>query len=294
MSETLPHPCLIIGDLPNLTEAVRQTGHEPVLANSTMGVLKILSVMESKTSRVAEPDFSAVFLPANYSLTIIANVIDLRGFGIAAPIFLVDGDRKTFAPLKNLGVSTIDSSASCRTIVQLIDAAQAARNFVRKSSAIYSFSIEGANITLNSETRRMKNAANQKDERLTEKQMAIFVRLLEADHHTIFRPVLLQEVFWHEGAKTHTIETHVSRLRKTIEIVTGINSAQAVIVGVHGGYRISDNVTINEPILAVNARVTPRDLWDKAGKAISEAGASSAETPGQPHNRQPLRAPMMT
>jgi DNA-binding response OmpR family regulator len=54
--------------------------------------------------------------------------------------------------------------------------------------------------------------------RLTEKETAILRFLYRADQKTISREVLLQEVWgYNSGVTTHTLETHIYRLRQKIE-----------------------------------------------------------------------------
>ncbi|QQG36379.1 MAG: winged helix-turn-helix domain-containing protein [Micavibrio aeruginosavorus] len=57
---------------------------------------------------------------------------------------------------------------------------------------------------------------------LTEKESAILSCLLSAPGHAVSRRDLLQHVWGYvEGVETHTIETHIYRLRQKIEIDPG-------------------------------------------------------------------------
>jgi hypothetical protein len=54
--------------------------------------------------------------------------------------------------------------------------------------------------------------------RLTEKEAAIIKYLYRADQKVVTRDVLLEEVWgYNSGVTTHTLETHVYRLRQKIE-----------------------------------------------------------------------------
>ncbi|ACJ00295.1 response regulator transcription factor [Rhodospirillum centenum] len=72
--------------------------------------------------------------------------------------------------------------------------------------------------------------------RLTEKECQILAYLHRADGRTIDRDTLLGEVWgYNEGVTTHTLETHVYRLRRKIER----DPARAeILVTEPGGYRL--------------------------------------------------------
>ena len=72
--------------------------------------------------------------------------------------------------------------------------------------------------------------------RLTEKETAILRFLHRANREIIPREILLKDVWgYNEGVTTHTLETHIYRLRQKIEI----DPAQAkILVTELGGYRL--------------------------------------------------------
>jgi DNA-binding response OmpR family regulator len=74
--------------------------------------------------------------------------------------------------------------------------------------------------------------ANGKKVRLTEKEAAILKYLYRADGQIVPRDKLLSEVWgYNANVTTHTLETHVYRLRQKIEA----NPAKAVILVTEGG-----------------------------------------------------------
>ena len=79
--------------------------------------------------------------------------------------------------------------------------------------------------------------ASRKKIRLTEKEAAILRYLLRADGRPVARETLLGEVWgYNTGVNTHTLETHVYRLRQKIER----DPAHAqILVTSDGGYRLS-------------------------------------------------------
>jgi DNA-binding response OmpR family regulator len=78
--------------------------------------------------------------------------------------------------------------------------------------------------------------AKRKKVRLTEKETAILKFLYRAGDKTIGREVLLNEVWgYNSGVTTHTLETHVYRLRQKIERDPG---KAEILVTEPGGYRL--------------------------------------------------------
>jgi DNA-binding response OmpR family regulator len=82
----------------------------------------------------------------------------------------------------------------------------------------------------------LTDAALRKKVRLTEKETAILKYLYRAGARIIGRDVLLNEVWgYNSGVTTHTLETHVYRLRQKIER----DPAKAqILVTEPGGYRL--------------------------------------------------------
>ena len=72
--------------------------------------------------------------------------------------------------------------------------------------------------------------------RLTEKETAILKYLYRADQKVITRDILLEEVWgYNSGVTTHTLETHIYRLRQKIEPDP---SNARILVTESGGYRL--------------------------------------------------------
>lgn len=85
-------------------------------------------------------------------------------------------------------------------------------------------------------TKLLVDEAKRKKVRLTEKETAILKYLYRAGSRTIGRDVLLNEVWgYNSGVTTHTLETHVYRLRQKIE--RDPTHAEILITDA-GGYRL--------------------------------------------------------
>src|SRR5262245_60373327 len=72
--------------------------------------------------------------------------------------------------------------------------------------------------------------------RLTEKETAILRYLYRADQRPVSRETLLQEVWgYNSGVTTHTLETHIYRLRQKFE---NDAATPAILVTEAGGYKL--------------------------------------------------------
>jgi DNA-binding response OmpR family regulator len=72
--------------------------------------------------------------------------------------------------------------------------------------------------------------------KLTEKEAAILRFLYRSNGHSVARKVLLQEVWgYNASVSTHTLETHIYRLRQKIE--TGAEATKMIVTD-QGGYRL--------------------------------------------------------
>lgn len=75
--------------------------------------------------------------------------------------------------------------------------------------------------------------------RLTDKEAAVLKFLYRAGGKPVGRQTLLREVWGYaKGASTHTVETHIYRLRRKIE--PEVNSVR-ILVNEEGGYRLRQN-----------------------------------------------------
>jgi DNA-binding response OmpR family regulator len=90
--------------------------------------------------------------------------------------------------------------------------------------------------------------------RLTEKEAAVLKYLYRAEGRPVGRHTLLHEVWgYNPAADSHTVETHIYRLRRKIEPDPG---QIRILVNVGGGYRLCGDDADD----AMPARATPRFL----------------------------------
>lgn len=72
---------------------------------------------------------------------------------------------------------------------------------------------------------------------LTAKEAAILKFLVLSDGRPMGRQILLRDVWgYHSGATTHTVETHIHRLRRKMELHP---KRPALLLSEHGGYRLN-------------------------------------------------------
>jgi len=86
-------------------------------------------------------------------------------------------------------------------------------------------------------SQKLLTTENGQKIRLTEKEAAIIRYLYRADQKVVTRDVLLEEVWgYNSGVTTHTLETHVYRLRQKIERDP---SRAEILITAPGGYRLN-------------------------------------------------------
>ena len=93
------------------------------------------------------------------------------------------------------------------------------------------------NYTFRPSAKLLHDAETNKKVRLTEKETAVLKYLYRSGDKVVSRDVLLDEVWgYNAGVVTHTLETHIYRLRQKIE--TDPSNAQLLVTEM-GGYRLA-------------------------------------------------------
>jgi len=157
----------------------------------------------------------------------------LRRSGIKVPIIMLTGSDEETDVVRGLDSGANDYIAKPFRMAELLARLRAQlRIFENSEDAVftigpYSFR-PGAKLLVDEGAR--------KKVRLTEKETAILKYLYRAGRRIIGRDVLLNEVWgYNSGVATHTLETHVYRLRQKIER----DPARAeILVTEPGGYRL--------------------------------------------------------
>ncbi len=101
--------------------------------------------------------------------------------------------------------------------------------------------------------RQLFDPADNRRIRLTEKEAAVLKYLYRAGNTPTGRQTLLREVWGYAaGASTHTVETHIYRLRRKIEANP---SVARILVNEDGGYRLCHD---RRPSVALSSRPLAR------------------------------------
>ncbi len=104
--------------------------------------------------------------------------------------------------------------------------------------------------------------------RLTEKEAAVLKYLYRAGSVPVGRQMLLREVWGYaSGASTHTVETHIYRLRRKIEPEP---AAARILVNIDGGYRLASMQEWEMGLLARRDRAMRRDGMGVGALAAAE------------------------
>jgi len=156
----------------------------------------------------------------------------MRRNGVRAPIIMLTGDDTDADQILGLDVGANDYIAKPFRLTVLLARLRAhLRQHEQNEDAVFSigpYSFQPAQKILLDE--------DEKKVRLTEKETAILKYLYRAGNNVVSRDTLLGEVWgYNAGVTTHTLETHVYRLRQKIE--TKPSNAQ-ILVTVPGGYKL--------------------------------------------------------
>jgi DNA-binding response OmpR family regulator len=154
-------------------------------------------------------------------------VADLRKRGVRGPVILIGtgpeaGDGAEL--VERLSKPFRFAALAARLRAQL-------RNFERSSEAVvrigpYAFQFVD----------RLLTTPDREPIKLTDKEAAILQYLHRADGAAVSRETLLDQVWGYQsGVTTHTLETHIYRLRQKIEPVNGENT---LLLTEDGGYRL--------------------------------------------------------
>jgi DNA-binding response OmpR family regulator len=157
----------------------------------------------------------------------------LRRAGVSAPIIMLtaaDGDSDTILGLESGANDYV--AKPFRMGVLLARLRAQLRQHAQSEDAVFLI----GPYTFRPSAKLLVDEAKRKKIRLTEKETAILKYLYRAGARVIGRDTLLGEVWgYNAGVTTHTLETHVYRLRQKIER----DPAQAeILITEPGGYRL--------------------------------------------------------
>jgi DNA-binding response OmpR family regulator len=172
----------------------------------------------------------AVELPDDDGLTLIAR---LRAAGVRIPLLLagqVDAD--------NIVVRGLDAGASDVIAYPFRSSVLRARlrAQLRTFAAVSERQLRLGPYRFDTEARTLLNPHNYRRTKLTEKETALLRYLHRAGGRSVSRDELLREVWGYApDASSHTVATHIHRLRRKIEAETG---GPHLVANDERGYRL--------------------------------------------------------
>ena len=158
----------------------------------------------------------------------------MRRGGVTSPIIMLTGAKTEADTILGLDSGANDYVTKPFRIGVLLARLRAhIRQHERSDDAVFTigpYTFQPANKLL------LDNENNDKKVRLTDKEAAILKYLFRTSDRVVGRDVLLDEVWgYNAGVTTHTLETHVYRLRQKIERDP---SNARILVTEAGGYRL--------------------------------------------------------
>jgi len=157
----------------------------------------------------------------------------MRRSGVRAPILMLtgaDGEADTILGLDSGANDYITKPFRLNVLLARLHAQL--RQHEASEDAVFAI----GPYTFRPSAKTLVDDAKRRKVRLTEKETAILKYLYRAGEKTIGRAILLNEVWgYNSGVTTHTLETHVYRLRQKIERDPG---KAEILVTEPGGYRL--------------------------------------------------------
>jgi DNA-binding response OmpR family regulator len=214
-----------------LWAALPLDGAAPAVLHATSGG-EAAAIVMSREPRI-DAMVVAAELPDEAGTALCAR---LRGRGLRMPIIMV-GDRDQEADI----IQGLDSGANDYVVAPFRPAELAAR----LRAQLRAFEVtEDAELPIGPYvfkpgSRQLLDAGGTRRIRLTEKETAVLRHLYRAAGKPVGRKALLREVWGYSpNVTTHTVETHIYRLRRKIE---PDQTRISLLVNEDGGYRLDPN-----------------------------------------------------
>lgn len=229
-------PVLIVDDdrvlRATLAEQLRAEGEfRPLEADTGAAALAALAVPDARVDAI----ILDVGLPDGDGRDLCAR---LRRQGVKVPIVMLTGADAEADVIRGLDAGANDYIAKPFRIGELLARLRAQlRIFENSEDATFTI----GPYSFRPAAKQLLEVARNRKVRLTEKESAILKYLYRAGGRPVARQVLLNEVWGYNSAvTTHTLETHIYRLRQKIE-PDPTNARLLLTEG--GGYRLETAVT---------------------------------------------------
>jgi DNA-binding response OmpR family regulator len=157
----------------------------------------------------------------------------LRRSGLKVPIIMLTGSDEEADVVRGLDAGANDYIAKPFRLAELLARLRAQlRMFENSEDAVFTI----GPYTFRPAAKQLQDTGKNRRIRLTEKEAAILKFLYRAGSKPVARQVLLNEVWGYNAAvTTHTLETHIYRLRQKIEPEP---SNARLLITEGGGYRL--------------------------------------------------------
>ena len=225
-------PILIVDD----DQVIRKTLAEQLQLEGEFQVLESATLEEARqTIKAADARCDAVLLdvslPNGDGRDFCA---ELRREGLRMPVIMLTGSDDEADIVRGLDAGANDYVAKPFRIAELLARLRAQlRLFENSEDAVFSI----GPYTFRPSAKLLQEPQRNRRIRLTEKETAILKFLYRAGTRPVPRQVLLNEVWGYNAAvTTHTLETHIYRLRQKIEPDPA--HASLLVTG-GGGYRLN-------------------------------------------------------
>jgi DNA-binding response OmpR family regulator len=224
-------PILIVDD----DRALRETLAEQLAVDGEFVAVEATTAAEAEEKLIAsDARFDAVILdiglPDGDGRDLCAR---LRRHGMKVPIIMLTGADDEQDVVRGLDAGANDYIAKPFRLAELLARLRAQlRSFENSEDAVFSI----GPYMFRPSAKLLQDQARNRRIRLTEKEAAILKFLYRAGTRPVARQVLLNEVWGYNAAvTTHTLETHIYRLRQKIEPDP---SNARLLVTEGGGYRL--------------------------------------------------------
>jgi DNA-binding response OmpR family regulator len=224
-------PILLVDD----DEVLREELASQLAVDGEFLVIEAGTVREAEAKIIAgEPRFDAlildVSLPDGDGRDLCAN---LRKQGVRLPIIMLTGSDEEADVVRGLDSGANDYVGKPFRLNELLARLRAQlRSFENSEDAVYTV----GPYNFRPSAKVLHEPQRNRRIRLTEKEAAILKFLYRAGSKPVARQILLNEVWGYNAAvTTHTLETHIYRLRQKIE-PDPANATLLITEG--GGYRL--------------------------------------------------------
>jgi DNA-binding response OmpR family regulator len=224
-------PILIVDD----DRALRETLAEQLAVDGEFVAVEAATAAEAEAKLIAaDARYDAVILdiglPDGDGRDLCAR---LRRHGMKVPIIMLTGADDEEDVVRGLDAGANDYIAKPFRLAELLARLRAQlRSFENSEDAVFSI----GPYMFRPSAKLLQDQARNRRIRLTEKEAAILKFLYRAGTRPVARQVLLNEVWGYNAAvTTHTLETHIYRLRQKIEPDP---SNARLLVTEGGGYRL--------------------------------------------------------